>query len=138
MAADAPLGDPDPATKSSTQAAESAFVKVKVQHKGNKVEHPGYRIEHGVEETYAISEGGRNHEITVMIRGEQDGKFDVQVTYALNGKQRAQQDMMLSPGKYATLNVKATKVAVYLDPQGDVDKSRKDKINKPKAGDPLR
>lgn len=121
----------------SSQAAESAFVKVKIEHKGNSVEHPGYRIEHGVEETYAISEGGRNHEVTVMVRGGEGSSFDVHVIYSLNGKQHGETDLKLRPGKYTSFKAKGTKVSVYLDPQGDVDKSRKDKIDKPKGDDPL-
>lgn len=127
----------DAAAATTAPAAESAFVKVKIERDGKVTEHPGYRIEHGVEEVFAIQEGGKTHEITVLIRGVEGGKFDVAVTYVVHGKQQGSADLALDAGRYGEFTAKGTKVGVFLDPQGDVDKSRKEKIDKPKSGAPL-
>lgn len=128
---------PDAPTALSAPAAESAFVKVRIERGGKVTEHPGYRIEHGVEEVFAIQEGGKTHEITVQIRGVSDGKFDVAVSYAVHGKSQGSAELSLDAGRYGEFTAKGIKVGVFLDPQGDVDKSRKDKIDKPKSGAPL-
>ena len=73
----------------------------------------------------------------MLIRGPQEDKFDVAVGYSVQGRAQGQADLALEVGKYADFEVKGTKVSVYLDPQGDTDKSRKDKIEKPKRGAPL-
>ena len=124
----APMGDRD--------MADSAFVQVEIRDGDKKVKHPGFRLEHEAEGLFEIK-AGANYVVAVTIQ-EGDGKtYKLDVSFKKGSKVITSGTVNAKAGEWVTLKKGKASVSVNVDPTGDVDKSRKKKIEGDKGDDPL-
>jgi hypothetical protein len=117
---------------------ESAFVKVKIEEAGKTIDHPGFRVTDGETALFDIEEGGRKHRVEVVLTLKGD-RHTSSVTYSRGGTRKVAGDLAGPTGQWTTIASAdgKIKVSLFVDPTGQSDETRRDKIEGPGGDDPL-
>ena len=115
-------------------AADSLFVKLKIENDGKKLQHPGHKMESGEELVLVLNEGKKKHEAVVYVEAT-DAGFSVEVTYSAGGTEKLKGTQTAKADSWITFKSEdgKSKVQVFVQAGG----KRKDGIKIDGGDNPL-
>jgi hypothetical protein len=131
-AADAHTSDASVPTTNDEPAVQRVLLKMKIKRGKKTLVHPGHMTETGSEIILVLTEGKREHEVSVYL--EKDGKgFKAEVKYKDGGKMVLEQTTTLQDKKWGELSKGSAKVQLRVDSSA----KRPDEVDLPDGDDPL-
>lgn len=99
--------------------------------------HPGFFAYLGEESVFNFDIGGKVHQVAVGITGDEEKGYELNIVYKIGARLVLSGSGHTAAGKSVVLTKGKTKVEVLVDPHGQIDKKRRDKIKGPGSEDPL-
>lgn len=119
------------------QEVRQTYARVVLTLGDKTYKHPGFFAYCGEEAIFDFEIGGKVHEISVGIEGQEDKGYDLDVLYKKEATMVVSGKGHVKPGASLKLEKGTAKVEVFIDPHGQVDKGRRKKIGGPDSDDPL-
>lgn len=130
------VGTPGVAAADEEDDSQS-FVQFTIKDGKHEISHPGFDAVHGEETIMEVREGKAKYVVTLEVAREGDGDYHLVVTFTKNGgKLMDHEKVTVHPRQKVKLA--HGKLSLLVDPTGEVDSSRKDKIGPIEGDDPLR
>ncbi len=126
-----------PGVASAEDPATQSFVTFTIKDGKHEVTHPGFDAVHGEETIMEITEGKAKYVVTLEVAREGDGDYHLVVTFTKNGGKLMDHEKVTAHPRQK-VKLAHGKLSLMVDPTGDVDDSRKDKIDPIGGDDPLR
>jgi hypothetical protein len=123
--------------RASAEDPMQTFASVTIVTGGETFSHPGFFAYVGEESVFSFTIGGKQHDVVVGIKGDEEKGYDLHVVYKRAGHVVLSGDGHVAAGGTHEITRGAATVKVHIDPHGAPDKGRKKKIEGPGGDDPL-
>lgn len=113
-----------------------SFVSFTIKDGKHEITHPGFDAVHGEETIMEVREGKAKYVVTLEVSREGEGDYHLVVTFTKNGGKLMDHEKVTAHPRQK-VELAHGKLSLMVDPTGDVDDSRKDKIDPIGGDDPL-
>lgn len=125
----------DPASPTAVDdepAVQKMLLQMKIERGGKTLEHPGHMTETGSEIILVLTQGKREHEVSVYLEKAGSG-YKAEVKYKDGGKTVLEEVTVLKNKTWAKVSKGKTKISLRVD----TDVKRPDQVDLPDGDDPL-
>ncbi len=113
-----------------------SFVTFTIKDGKHEIKHPGFDAVHGEETIMEVHEGKAKYVVTLEVAREGEGDYHLVVSFTKNGGKLMDHEKVTAHPRQE-IKLAHGKLSLMVDPSGEVDDSRKDKIDPIGGDDPL-